>query len=105
MPRTDTEAELVDVARRCARVISERAEHVGAVDSWEATARDAADMVGLNVADRDVALALVAGTLVVSQMAAHMLRAGLMSREEYDVAVVPSQMTAGLLLPYVEGRG
>lgn len=98
---------IVDTARRAACETRYLFTGVAAIDSWQALTRDAADAIGVSVADRDETALLVAGILVASQVNAHLMRSPdtTWSPSAYNFARQPLQITAGLLHPYLEERG
>lgn len=97
---------IVDTARRAACETRTRFASIAAIDSWEAMVRDAADAVGATLTDRDQAALIATGVLVAGQVNAHLLRdpAVTWGVGAYNVARFPLQLTAGLLLPYLEER-
>ena len=79
--------------------------NVAVRDSWQAGVRDAADAVGISVADREEVERLACGLLVVHQMNAHMLRQPSVTAwgpGEYETARQPLVFTAALLRPYID---
>ena len=97
---------IVDTARRAACETRPMFAGIAAIDSWQAVTRDAADAIGVAVADQEQTALLVAGILVAGQVNAHLMRSTVTtwSPAAYNTARLPLQITAGLLHPYLEER-
>ena len=102
---SDPTEHITTYIRRSNKAHQSTFKSIGAFDHYQAHARFLADAVGITIGDRDQALTLAAGLLVAHGINAEMHRdkPAAWTADELTIAAVPLSLTAGLLLPYVEG--